>query len=419
MKTNPMKKNPAIRNDVEEAVLKIARRKISGGPDAPFFKRPYLDAAFNGNIFFWDTCFIAGWAKYYPDLPIAAAMDNFYQAQGPDGYICREYAPDGREIWDPGHPISVNPPILAWAELELHGEGFDSTRLARIYPALCRFHRNLEAKFRNEDGLFHSDSHGSGMDNLSRSPRGWKPDGEGISLDGSRCHPDFYAFVSGFIFRKELNGSMVWNRQGRSVDFSAQMAFDARNLARIARLLGLVDDEAAWQREADGINEAINRHCWNPQTGFYNDLGYGRRIDRDHIGMFWTLWSGAAADRSITQKLVAALEDPARFGRPFPVPSLSASDPDYQPWGDYWRGGVWAPTNYMVLRGLDEVGERDVARRLAVKMVDGVHQVFDWTGTFWENYAPEFPIYGNPSKPDFCGWTPLIPISIVREFLEE
>ena len=414
-----MKKNPAVRNEVQDAVLSIARRKISGGPDAPFFKRPYLDAAFNGNIFFWDTCFIAGWAKYHPELPIAEALDNFYLVQGADGHICREYSPDGREIWDPAHPISVNPPILAWAELELHGQGLAPGRLATNYPALCRFHRSLESKFRNEDGLFHSDSHGSGMDNLLRCPRGWKPDAEGIPLDGSRCHPDFYSFVCSFLFREELNGSVVWNRQGRSVDFSAQMAFDALNLAEIAKKLGLGEEESAWRREADGINEAINRLCWNPQTGFYNDLGYGRRIDRDHIGMFWTLWSGAAAERSIVETLVAALEDPSRFGRPFPVPSLSASDPDYRPWGDYWRGGVWAPTNYMVLRGLAAVGERDVACRLARKMVDGVIEVFDRTGTFWENYSPEFPAYGNPSRPDFCGWTPLIPIAIAREFLEE
>jgi hypothetical protein len=271
--------------------------------------------------------------------------------------------------------------------------------------------------FRNDDGLFHSDSHGSGMDNLLRSPRGWKPDDKGIPLDASRCHPQVQSFINDYLYREDLNHAVLWNRQGRSVDFSAQMAFDAKNLADIANKLGFLDEEAQWRREADGINEAINKHCWNPATGFYNDLGYGRQIDREHIGMFWALWSGAAEESSIVNPLVSALEDPSRFGRPFPVPSLSASDPDYQPWGDYWRGGVWAPTSYMVLRGLAQAQKMDCATRLARKMVDCVDEVFANTGTLWENYAPEFLAYGNPARPDFCGWTPLIPISVVKEFL--
>ncbi|WP_414632104.1 hypothetical protein, partial [Acetomicrobium sp. UBA5826] len=32
------------------------------------------------------------------------------------------------------------------------------------------------------------------------------------------------------------------------------------------------------------------------------------------------------------------------------VPSLSADDLQYNPNGDYWRGSVWPPTNYMILR---------------------------------------------------------------------
>lgn len=403
----------------EAAVLAIARRKITGGPGAPFFRREYLDAAFNGDIFLWDTCMIAGWAKYFPGLPILSALDNFYKVQRRDGYICRQYAPDGRAAWDSKHPISVNPPLLAWAEWELHSHEPDASRLTKVYPALCRFHRFLEKTYRCPDGLFFSDSHGSGMDNLLRSPRGWKPDGKGILLRKAHCHPSVRLFIRDYLHREELDGAVVWNRQGRSVDFSAQMAFDAQHLSLIAGSLGIKTEESAWQREADEINQTINSQCWDPSTGFYCDLGYGRKIPREHIGMFWTLWSGAASEKRIVNALVGALRDPKRFGRPVPVPSLSASDPDYVRWGGYWRGGVWAPTSYMVLRGLDKAGRRDAAVPMARKLVEAVDKVFQMTGTYWENYAPEFPCYGLPARPDFCGWTPLIPVSIRREFLED
>ncbi len=406
----------AVNRDPQRAAVEIAGKKICGGRPAPFFKKPYLDAAFNGDLFFWDTCMLAGWAKHTPSLPIRPALDTLYRVQRASGFICRQISPEGEDIWDPAHPISVNPPLLAWAEMELQQTCPDLQRLRRVYPSLVRFHRFLESTYRCEDGLFFSDAHGSGMDNISRSPRGWKPDGLGLRIRFQKCHPSARGFARAVSNSRDLDYSPLWNRQGRSVDFSAQMAFDARRLSEIADLLGKTVESAAWAREADDINAAINRLCWNPRTGFYCDLGFGKKLPRRHIGMFWTLWSGAAADCSMIRPLVRSLRDPGAFGRPVPVPSLPADDPDYCPWGNYWRGGVWAPTTYMVLRGLREVGEEILAASLAAKIVGVVDRVFEATGTFWENYSPEFPAYGLPARPDFCGWTALIPIAVRREF---
>ncbi len=409
----------AVRRDPESAAVEIARKKICGGRAAPYFKRPYLDAAFNGDLFLWDTCMLAAWAKHTPSLPIRPALDNFYRVQRPSGFICRQISPQGEDIWDPAHPISTNPPLLAWAEMELQQARPDVPRLRKAYPSLVRFHGFLESTYRCDDGLFFSDAHGSGMDNISRSPRGWKPDGLGLEISLQKCHPSVRGFAREISNSRALDYSPLWNRQGRSVDFSAQMALDARWLSKIATLLGKPLESESWSRHSDGINAAINRHCWDSRAGFYCDLGFGKKISRRHVGMFWTLWSGAADDRSTIRPLARALRDPSAFGRPVPVPSLPADDPDYCPWGDYWRGGVWAPTTYMVLRGLREAGEESLAVPLAAKVVRAVDRVFDATGTFWENYAPEFPSYGLPARPDFCGWTSLIPIAVRREFLAE
>lgn len=403
--------------DPERVALAIARKKICGGPAAPFFQKPYLDAAFNGDLFLWDTCMMAAWAKYAPSLPMAAALDNFYRVQRPSGFICRQISPQGEDIWDSAHPISANPPLLAWAEMELQRTFPDIPRLRRVYPFLVRFHQFLESAYRGEDGLFFSDAHGSGMDNISRSPRGWTPDGKGLTISLRKCHASVRDFARAISHSRDLEYSPQWNRQGRSVDFSAQMAFDARRLSEMAALLGKPREAASWNREAEEINAAINRHCWNPRIGFYCDLGYGKKIPRRHVGMFWTLWSGAAADPSVLRFLTRSLRDPAGFGRPVPVPSLPADDPDYCRWGNYWRGGVWAPTTYMVLRGLREAGQDTLATTLARRIVHAADRVFQATGTFWENYSPEFPAYGLPARPDFCGWTALIPIAIRREFL--
>jgi glycogen debranching enzyme len=99
------------------------------------------------------------------------------------------------------------------------------------------------------------------------------------------------------------------------------------------------------------------------------------------------------------------------------VPSLSADDPNYNPEGEYWRGGVWAPTNYMVLRGLTEAGFHNLAYAVARSHHSHIVEVFEQTGTVWENYAPERPTHGSIAAPDFVGWTGLPPVAVLFEYV--
>jgi len=58
--------------------------------------------------------------------------------------------------------------------------------------------------------------------------------------------------------------------------------------------------------------------------------------------------------------------DTQEFNRLHRVPSLSADHPEYDPKGSYWRGGVWAPTNYMILRGLTSLGYHALAYEIGI-----------------------------------------------------
>jgi glycogen debranching enzyme len=99
------------------------------------------------------------------------------------------------------------------------------------------------------------------------------------------------------------------------------------------------------------------------------------------------------------------------------VPSLSADHPEYDPDGGYWLGGVWPPTEYMVLRGLDRAGYNDLAHEISREDLDYVVKVYQETGTLWENYAPERPAQGNKAKGDFVGWSGLAPIAGLMEYV--
>src|SRR5579864_6364882 len=217
-----------LQHRMYDAALAIAKKKVRGGAGDAAYPKPFVDAAFSPHIFQWDTCFIAGYAKYHQDeLPIANALDNFYARQTDDGFICREYDDKGRPFWPEDHPVSVNPPLFAFAELELFGQRRDAGRLRAVYPKLVAYFDFIERRYRGDDGLFFSDALGSGMDNIERYPDGWSDDGQGIPLHN--LYPEVFDY-------KGL--SAAWNRQGRSVDLSAQMALFADNLRTIAGLIG-------------------------------------------------------------------------------------------------------------------------------------------------------------------------------------
>ncbi|MGB5662072.1 MGH1-like glycoside hydrolase domain-containing protein [Eudoraea sp.] len=407
-----------------DKALEITKSKVRGGESEPFFKKPFVDAAFSDNIFLWDTCFIVAFAKYHLDeLPVYQALDNFYGRIEEDGFICREYRKDGRPLWSKSHPVSINPPLLAFAETEIYTLKKDVDRLKKAYPILKKnfeFHVNT---YQGEDKLFWGDTLGMGMDNIPRSPRGWTTDeGNGLThhelgeklgkMSGSTGEERLNSFIKDYV--NTLQG--VWNDEGRLVDFTAQMAMYALQLKYFANEIGVTDDIQFYEDFHAEVKDALNSLCWNDEDAFYYDLGFEKQIKRKHIGMYWALLGELVPEKHM-DRFLAHLTNPDEFYRRTPLPALSADDPDYKGWGDYWLGGVWAPTSYMVLKGLSANGKHELAQILAKKTYAAVAEVFEATHTFWENYAPDLISYGMPAKKDFCGWTGLVPIAIYKEYI--
>ena len=397
----------ALQKEMYQKALAIAKSKIRGGVNDPVFKNPFVDAAFSSNIFYWDTCFIACYAKYHQqELPIINALDNFYSLMDADGYICREYTKEGNPMWAKGHPVSMNPPLLAFAELELYSISQDKGRMEKVYPLLKKHFEYWVNNYRGDDKLFFNDALGSGMDNIDRFPENWQDDHTGIPM--KNLHPEIFTYEG-------LNS--VWNRQGRMVDTSAQMAFFAKNLIEIANIVNEEKDIEKYTAFYKETKDAINQLCWNDDDGFYYDLGYSKQIKRKHIGMFWVLLAEIIPGEKLP-RFLAHLTNPDEFWRKIPVATTAADEKGFSPEGGYWKGSVWAPTNYMILRGLKKYNQTKTASRLAKQYYWAVAEVYKRTGTFWENYAPDFIDKGDSSRSDFCGWTGIVPIAIHKEFIK-
>ena len=396
----------SLQKEMYQKALVIAKSNIRGGIQDPVFKKPFVDAAFSSNIFYWDTCFIACYAKYHQqELPIINALDNFYNLMDKDGYICREYTKEGNPMWTKEHPVSMNPPLLAFAELELYSIHQDKNRLRKIYPMLIKHFDYWINTYRGDDNLFFGDGLGSGMDNIDRFPENWQDDHTGIPMHN--LHPEIFTYEG---------LSSVWNKQGRMVDTSAQMALFAKNLIEIAIIINEKGELEKYNTFYQETKNAINQLCWNEEDGFYYDLGYSKQIKRKHIGMFWVLIAEIIPKVKL-QTFLSHLTNPEEFWRKIPIATTPADENGFSSKGGYWKGSVWAPTNYMILRGLKKYNQTDIASLLAKQYYWAVAEVYKKTRTFWENYAPDFIDKGDSSRSDFCGWTGIVPISIYKEFL--
>ncbi len=350
------------------------------------FVANFIDPAFNECTYLWDSCFMTMFGRYgHRAFNFQRTLDNFYARQHRDGFICRQlFVATGEDAFERFDASGTGPNILPWAEWEYYGNFGDRDRLAAVFPALLAYTQWFSRYRTWPDGTYWSSGWGCGMDNQPRLPPGC-----------SVAHE---------------NGHMSW------IDTTLQQIFACRLLGKMADVLGRPHDADDLRQEALTLGQFVNAHLWNEPEAFYVDrFRDGSLSGVKSVAGYWALLAEAVPPERL-ERFVAHLSNPREFGREHRVPSLSADHPDYRSGGDYWRGSVWAPTNYMVLRGLTNCGQDALAHEIALGHVQHVTTVFEGTHTLWENYAPDAAKQGSRAKPDFVGWTGLSPIAILLEY---
>lgn len=111
----------------------IAFRNLGKPTKESGFVSPYIDAAFNGHIFMWDSCFMLMFGKYGDSVHcFQKTLDNFYCKQHKDGFICREINElDGVDRFYRHDPTSTGPEIMPWCEWQYYKNYGDKERLQK------------------------------------------------------------------------------------------------------------------------------------------------------------------------------------------------------------------------------------------------------------------------------------------------
>lgn len=349
------------------------------------FVAPYIDPAFNDNIFMWDCSFMTMFGKYGTrTFNFQGTLDNFYSKQHSDGFICREIrGADGTDVFAKFDVSSTGPNIMPWSEWEYFLNTGDLDRLRKVFPVLLAYYQWYNTNRTWQDGTYFSSGWGCGMDNQPR------------------MHPQYNQEFS--------HGFMSW------IDVTLQEIFAGGILIKMAQELDREDDVKTIVEDVATLKSIVNSNMWDEKESYYFDRYRDGTLSKvKSIASFWALLADVVPEQR-KASFVRHLADTAEFARKHRVPTLSASDPNFDPQGDYWNGSVWAPTNYMVLRGLTRQGFDSLAYEIGRNHLDNVVEVFSKTDDLRENYAPDF-VQGN-DRSEFVGWTGLAPINVMIEYV--
>jgi alpha,alpha-trehalase len=152
-----------------------------------------------------------------------------------------------------------------------------------------------------------------------------------------------------------------------------------RDMAHFAHLLALPQDARRWDRRANARAAAMQRYLWQPKEGVFADYDFIRRKPSNYayITSLYPLWAGVA-----TREQANSIEEKrGLFERPGGL-STSNTNTGLQ-WDEPFG---WAPTNWIAVAGLNAMGFRADAARIARKFDSTVDAGFAADGTIREKY---------------------------------
>jgi hypothetical protein len=311
---------------------------------------------------YWDSCFAAiVWRRFDRQRP-RDELGTLLRACRPDGFV-------GHVVfWE--HPVSlwrslyynvasrsapmtgtIQPPLIAWAWRIAVGDPAAEPRIARHHDWLGA-NRDLEG-----DGLLwlvQPDE--SGLDSSPKFDPVW----------GGRAHGRL-----GFPFLVARNRRLGWDaRRVRDAGGPVLCEVATNVLWGLARM-------AAGQ---PSITPALVDRLWDESRGMFLDEAQPSGL-RPAIETWAALAPLALPDlpEAIGRRLVEEhLLDRGRFWLPIPPPSVSATEPSFEPgrgsgWKRrYWRGPTWVNAAWLLWMGLLRLGYHDEAGHMARQLSEVV-----------------------------------------------
>jgi glycogen debranching enzyme len=257
----------------------------------------------------------------------------------------------------------TQPPLFAYAVQKIVDSDQDIAFLHNIYPSLKKYYDYLlTTRDLNQHHLISViNPDESGEDNSPRFdiPLGLPPRHSGeenyarrlkLIAKNLECNFEEKTCMSNFFWVKD-------------VPFNVVMVVGLTCMAKLAKVANFPDDSDYYQTQAQEIASAMRRYMFS--EGVFSTV-YGPHYQKIttktwaiFAPMFAKLYSPDEANFIITTYLTS----PSHFKTPYLLPTVSVSDPSYDPVG-FWRGPVWMAINWFVYHGLINYHREDLAQTI-------------------------------------------------------
>jgi alpha,alpha-trehalase len=209
------------------------------------------------------------------------------------------------------------------------------------------------------------------------------------------------------------------------VDLNCLLYKYEMDFARTARIMGDKAEAAKWEQAAAERKRTMIKLMWDSGRGLFYDYNYvkEKRGNVSSLAPYFAMWAGMVDGRQ-AQAMVKSLKRFEQKG--------GLTTTDSFPLGAYVPGAMpnqwaypngWAPLQYIVVRGLQNYGYHEDARRIAMKWLRANTEWFKEHNHFLEKYNvvnPDKPplkgVY--PSQVGF-GWTNGVYERFCQDFIDE
>lgn len=295
-------------------------------------------------VFFWDTLFssvaISDFNQEYAQGAIRTAFVRMNERDGSAPERKFNYSPRGGMSQQ-----SPQSPVASWAVLEYLKQYDDAAFLSEMFPVLVRNHEFWEKySDTDRDGLSEYRWSGQVADN---SPL-WDQYAANDPITGCGYIPPVASVA--------LNSFLYW---------------DANNLVKLAKRLGLKDDSIRFSERAAQLQRDLFAVCYLPAEKRFWDYNHHTCLHRrvNTFYMFWPLFAGMDVPADTVKDLIEnVLLDPKQFFGEIPFPSVAYNEPTYNATG-YWRGRSWPHISYWLLQTLVRYGYVNEAKEAAARIL--------------------------------------------------
>lgn len=265
----------------------------------------------------------------------------------------------------------TKPPLSAWAVWSVFEKTEDLTFLKELYPKIEKYHRwwyqyrdhdqNGLCEYGSTDGTVIAAKWESGMDNAVR-------------FDKAKIGK---------------NKTGAWSLNQESVDLNAYLFAEKNYLAKICAALNREAQAAAYQQEAKILQNQIQTHFYDAESGWFYDyhLDEKRLIKTQGPEGWIPLWAEAASPEQAARVRQTML-DSSKFATFIPFPTIAADHSDSKPQNGYWRGPVWLDQASFAIHALRNYGYQSDADRMTLQLLNNLEGLKNSNQPIWENYHP-------------------------------